>query len=302
MTFDTIIRGGNIDVVIADGVIADVAPGGELGDGAKEVIDATGLHVLPGLIDAHVHLNDPGRADWEGFASGDARARGRRLHVRARHAAQLLPADGPRRRLRGQARPRRTGNAHVDFALWGGLVPGSVERMDELAACGVVGFQAFMADSGNDDFAACDDLTLFEGMCRAAKLELPVAVHAENGVIVRELGRRALAGGHNAMADFLASRPVAAEVEAITSALAHGRRGRLRAAHLARLLRHHRRARGRGPRAGGRRHLRDVPALPRADRRGRRADRRPRQVHAARCATPTSARGCGAPFASGRSI
>ncbi len=70
MTFDTIVRGGNIDVVIADGVIADVAPSGELGDDAREIIDATGLHVLPGLIDAHVHLNDPGRADWEGFSSG----------------------------------------------------------------------------------------------------------------------------------------------------------------------------------------------------------------------------------------
>src|SRR5256885_881799 len=64
------VRGANIDVVIADGVIADVAPSGELGDDAREVVDATGLHVLPGLIDAHVHLNDPGRADWEGFTSG----------------------------------------------------------------------------------------------------------------------------------------------------------------------------------------------------------------------------------------
>jgi allantoinase len=112
------------------------------------------------------------------------------------------------------------GNAQVDFAFWGGLVPGSVERMDELAACGVVGFKAFMTDSGNDDFAACDDLTLYDGMCRAARLGLPVAVHAENAVMVRELARRALAAGKTAMADFLASRPVAAEVEAITSAIA----------------------------------------------------------------------------------
>jgi allantoinase len=77
-----------------------------------------------------------------------------------------------------------------------------------------------MADSGNDDFAACDELTLYEGMCRAAALGLPVAVHAENAVMVRELGRRAQAAGRTAMADFLASRPVAAEVEAIASAIA----------------------------------------------------------------------------------
>ena len=220
MTFDTIVRGGNIDVVIADGVIADVAPGGELGDDAHEVIDATGLYVLPGLIDAHVHFNDPGRADWEGFASGYARAGRRRLHLRGRHARQLLPADRPRAPgSRPSWRPR-AGIAHVDFALWGGLVPGNVDRMDELAAGGVVGFQAFMSESGNEDFAACDDLTLYEGMCRAAQLGLPVAVHAENASMVRELGRRALSGGRTAMADFHASRPVAAEVEAITSALA----------------------------------------------------------------------------------
>ena len=92
--------------------------------------------------------------------------------------------------------------------------------MEELAECGVVGFKAFMADSGNDDFAACDALTLYEGMCRAAELGLPVAVHAENAAIVRELGRRALAEGRTAMADFIASRPVAAELEAIASAIA----------------------------------------------------------------------------------
>jgi allantoinase len=84
----------------------------------------------------------------------------------------------------------------------------------------VVGFKAFMADTGIDDFAACDDLTLYEGMCNAARLGLPVVVHAENARLVRQLGRRAESRGRTAMADFAASRPVAAEVEAITSALA----------------------------------------------------------------------------------
>jgi allantoinase len=219
MTFDTIVRGGDIDVVIADGVIADVAPGGELGDDAREVIDATGLHVLPGLIDAHVHLNDPGRADWEGFASGT-----RALAAGGFTCAVDMPLNSYPPTVHAAAFQAKLaaarGNAQVDFALWGGLVPGSLDRMDELAACGVVGFKAFMSDSGNDEFAACDDLTLYDGMCRAARLGLPVAVHAENAVMVRELGRRALAEGKTAMADFLASRPVAAEVEAITSALA----------------------------------------------------------------------------------
>lgn len=219
MSFDTVVRGGSIDVAIADGVIAEVAPGGELaGDGAER-IDARGLRVLPGLIDAHVHLNDPGRADWEGFASGT-----RALAAGGFTCAVDMPLNSVPSTVDAEAFALKLaaaeGVAHVDFALWGGLVPGNLEQMEELAACGVVGFKAFMADSGIDDFPACDDLTLYEGMCRAAVLGLPVAVHAESAVIVRELGLRALAAGRTGMADFAASRPVAAEVAAVANALA----------------------------------------------------------------------------------
>jgi dihydroorotase-like cyclic amidohydrolase len=90
--------------------------------------------------------------------------------------------------------------------LWGGLVPGGVEAMDELAARGVVGFKAFMCSSGIDDFPGVDDLTLYEGMCRAASLGLPVAVHAESEEITTGLAQRACAAGSTAMRDFLASR------------------------------------------------------------------------------------------------
>ena len=110
--------------------------------------------------------------------------------------------------------------ALVDIALWGGLVPGDVEAMDELAARGVVGFKAFMCSSGIDDFPAVDDLTLYEGMCRAASLGLPVAVHAESEAITAGLAQRARAEGRTAMRDFLASRPAVAELEAIARAIA----------------------------------------------------------------------------------
>ena len=110
-------------------------------------------------------------------------------------------------------------SALVDIALWGGLVPGGVEAMDELAARGVVGFKAFMCSSGIDDFPAVDDLTLYEGMCRAASLGLPVAVHAESEAITAGLARRARAAGRTAMRDFLASRPAVAELQAIARAI-----------------------------------------------------------------------------------
>jgi allantoinase len=92
--------------------------------------------------------------------------------------------------------------------------------MDELAARGVVGFKAFMCSSGIDDFPGVDDLTLYEGMCRAASLGLPVAVHAESEAITAGLAQRARAAGRTAMRDFLASRPAVAELQAIARAIA----------------------------------------------------------------------------------
>ena len=219
MTFDAIIRGETTEIALADGVIAAVEPAGSLTEGARELIDARGLDVLPGLIDAHVHFNDPGPRGLGGLGQRHARTRGRRLHVRRRHAAELDPPTINARALEAKLAAAHAA-AHVDFALWGGLVPGNVEQMDELAAAGVVGFKAFMADSGIEDFGACDELALYEGMCRAAQLGLPVAVHAENAVIVHELGLRALAAGRTGMAGFAASRPVAAEVAAVATAIA----------------------------------------------------------------------------------
>jgi allantoinase len=219
VTFDTIIRGESTEIALAEGVIAAIEPADALGDDAREVIDARGLAILPGPIDAHVHFNDPGRAAWEGWGSGT-----RALAAGGFTCAVDMPLNSDPPTVDAGAFEAKLaaaqGTAHVDFAFWGGLVPGNVGRMDELAACGVVGFKAFMADSGIDDFAACDDATLYEGMCRAAALGLPVAVHAENAALVRELGLRALADGRTAMADFAASRPVAAEVAAIANALA----------------------------------------------------------------------------------
>ena len=91
---------------------------------------------------------------------------------------------------------------------------------DVLIRGGVVGFKAFMCSSGIDDFGGVDDLTLYEGMCRAAALGLPVAVHAESESITAGLAQRARAAGRTAMRDFIASRPAIAELQAIARAIA----------------------------------------------------------------------------------
>ena len=220
---DLAIRGGTVvlpgvfpiqaDIAVEDGRIAAVAP--ELEGTAREEVDARGLHVLPGAIDAHVHFNEPGRADWEGWASGTAAlaAGGTTACVEMPLNAHPPTVDGAAFDAKVEAAQR---SAVVDFALWGGLVPGDLDRLDELAERGVAGFKAFMCDTGIDDFAAADDDTLGAGMARAAALGLPVAVHAEHPA-------RLTAPNGPGWREWAASRPPEAELEAIDRALALAR-------------------------------------------------------------------------------
>ncbi|WP_025745851.1 allantoinase [Kallotenue papyrolyticum] len=223
--YDLIVRGATLvsgtaeyraDLAIADGLIAALEP--ELTGSAAEEIDARGLHLFPGLIDAHVHFNAPGRADWEGFATGT-----RALAAGGVTSYCDMPLNAHPPTIDAAAFDAKLAVARrdslVDFALWGGIVPDNLERLDELAARGVIGFKAFMSNSGIDDFPCVDDLTLYEGMQRAARLGLPVAVHAENDTITARLARRAIAAGRTDTRAYLDSRPAIAEVEAIGRAL-----------------------------------------------------------------------------------
>jgi allantoinase len=217
---DLVVRGGMVDGVLADiaidgGTIQALGP--EL-PGGREEIDARGLIVLPGVVDAHVHLNDPGRSEWEGFESGT-----RALAAGGATTCADMPLNASPPTLDAASfeakRAAAEGTIHVDVALWGGLVPGPLDRLDELAACGVVGFKAFMSSSGIDDFERVDDDALGEGMRRAAALGLPVAVHAEDEALTATLTTRARAAGQTSVREWLAARPVVAELDAIARAL-----------------------------------------------------------------------------------
>lgn len=223
--YDLIIRNGALvtgagvrraDLAVADGRVVAVAP--ELPGTADAAIDAAGLHVFPGVIDAHVHFNEPGRADWEGFATGT-----RALAAGGGTTFFDMPLNAHPPTLDAASFDLKLAAARaaslVDFALWGGLTPENLDRLDELAERGVIGFKAFMSSSGIDDFVAADDLTLYQGMARAARLGRIVAVHAENDQITGGLARKAIAAGRTGARDYLRSRPVVAELEAIERAI-----------------------------------------------------------------------------------
>jgi allantoinase len=214
--FDLLVRTHEQDVGISDGKI--VATGENLSGSAKSEIDARDLAVFSGVIDAHVHFNEPGRTEWEGFATGSrAAAAGGTTTV----FEMPLNAHPPTTNRESFELKRAAAEASslVDFGLWGGLVPGNLPDLEALRDCGVVGLKAFMCNSGIGDFPSVDATTLRAGMKRAAELDLLVAVHAESEEMTSALTGVARAAGKNGVRDFLDSRPIAAELEAIREAI-----------------------------------------------------------------------------------
>lgn len=222
---DLIVRGGKLvlptgivpaDLAVRRGRIAAIAP--TIDEDAVQVVDARGRYVFPGIIDAHVHFNEPGRADWEGIATGSAAlaAGGGTMFfdMPLNSEPPVLDAAGLRAK-----RALAEEKSCTDFALWGGLTPTNLDKLTGLREAGAIGLKAFMCNSGIESFRNVDTATLREGMKRAAKLELLVAVHAEDEALAAKLTAEQKAKGRTDAKAYLASRPVEVELAAIRTAL-----------------------------------------------------------------------------------
>jgi len=200
---------------------------------ACQVIDATDLLVLPGAVDAHVHYNEPGRGDWEGWETGSraSRAGGATSVVEMPLNAQppTLDADAFQKK-----RAVAENKSCVDFALWGGITPLNLDKLEELGRAGAIGFKAFMVDSGTPDFPGSNPATLKKGMATAAKFGLPVSIHAESPGPIRQRTEEIRKKGGTSVRDYLSSRPIETELEAIRLAcdLAGDTRCRLHIVHV----------------------------------------------------------------------
>jgi allantoinase len=212
---DLVIRGGTVilptgqrpaDIAITSGTISAI--GSEVKDGA-ESIDARGLVVLPGVVDPHVHFNEPGRESWEGWEAGTrGAARGGvttvlEMPLNAHPPTTTAAAFDAKLAVASK-------KALVDFGLWGGLVPENLGDLEALHQRGVVGFKAFMSHSGIDDFHRVPDGVLAIGLKVTARLGALVGVHAES----QELLDRHSAPSPDRRS-WCRSRPPEAEVEAI---------------------------------------------------------------------------------------
>lgn len=225
--YDKIIRNGLIvnadgiqkgDIAIKAGKIVEIAE--EIRVTAPEEINVDGLQVLPGLMDTHVHFNEPGRGEWEGLETG----------------SQSLAAGGVTTFFDmplNSTPPTTTSVAFdlkkkaadeksiVDYRLWGGMVPENLDELDELHKRGVIGFKAFMSNSGIEDFGHSEDVTLFQGMLRIAGLGSILAVHAESNIITQQLANHMKKNGRLTVRDYCDSRPVLSEMEAVSRILAY---------------------------------------------------------------------------------
>jgi allantoinase len=219
--FDLLIRGGRVvspegvldaDLGISEGRIVRVAP--EISETAAATIEAGGRFVFPGIIDAHVHFNEPGRTEWEGIASGSAA-----LAAGGGTCFFDMPLNSEPPVLDAAALREKRRLAEekscVDFALWGGLTPRNLDQLAGLRDAGAIGLKAFMSASGIESFPRVDEKTLREGTKRAAKLGLLVAVHAEDDALAATFTAEQKSRGRNDAAAWLASRPVEVELAAI---------------------------------------------------------------------------------------
>ncbi|WP_338587136.1 allantoinase AllB [Paenibacillus sp. Y5S-9] len=231
-TFDTIIRGARVvlrdrveqlDIGITGEKITELSKRLTAGE-ATCIIEAEGLTVMPGVVDIHVHFNEPGLASWEGFRSGSAAlaAGGITTYVD-------MPLNGVPPTTRPEAWEMKmkaaANQSYVDYAFWGGLVPGNREELAPVSQLGAAGFKAFMSEpggEGEDIFARADDHTLLDGMHELATLKRVLALHAEDEGIVAELGAKSIAEGKTEPMDYVQSRPVEAEVVAVARALKYG--------------------------------------------------------------------------------
>lgn len=194
---------GPATVVYEDGRICAVEPFSKSAPG----IDLGELYLLPGLVDTHVHVNEPGRAEWEGFRTATRAAAAGGITCLVDMPLNCIPATTCAAALELKRAAAREG-AVVDCEFWGGAVAGNASELLGLAEAGARGFKAFLVHPGIDEFSMVSEADLREAMPIIARTGLPFLVHAEHpGYVSAASGRD--------YASYLRSRPEECEVQAI---------------------------------------------------------------------------------------
>jgi allantoinase len=194
---------------IQDGRVAAISAYDDTPAGAGG-IDAGDLVVLPGLVDTHVHINEPGRTAWEGFSTATRAAAAGGITTLVDMPLNSQPPTVSVDALAAKLRSTE-GQLHVDVAFWGGIVPGNASDIRPLADRGVLGFKSFLAPSGVDEFSHVSEEDLREALPAVAALRLPLLVHAELPDRLRDADP---SGNPRSYRTWLDTRPVESETAA----------------------------------------------------------------------------------------
>ena len=198
-------------ILVQDNSVQSVGPYGSA-PAELPMRDFGDQYILPGLIDAHIHINEPGRTHWEGFETATKAAAAGGFTCLVDMPLNCIPSTTSVAAL-AEKRAAASGNAVVDYRLWGGTVHGNAPDLKPLAQAGVAGFKAFMVHPGTEEFSMVEEADLRLAMPVIAECGLPLLVHAESpGPIA---AAPTAPGEWRAYQKYLASRPDESEVEAI---------------------------------------------------------------------------------------
>ena len=213
-------------VHVSDGRIAGVRA---FDDRAAHVIDVGDAVVMAGVVDTHVHVNEPGRTEWEGFATATRAAAAGGVTTILDMPLNSVPATTSAAALRAK-REAAAEHATVNVEFIGGVVPGNASEIEPLCDAGVRAFKCFLSPSGVDEFPSVTESDLRVVLPILARRGVPLMVHAELPSLLRD----GPAGGSRSYAAYLASRPPEAEIEAIRLlvALSEEHEARLHVVHM----------------------------------------------------------------------
>ncbi len=195
---------------INDGRVTRISDFAAAPAGAR-VVDGGSLVLMPGLVDSHVHINEPGRTHWEGFATATRAAAAGGVTTLVDMPLNSIPATTSVEGFEAKLRAAQ-GQCYVDVGFWGGVVPGNADVLEPLARRGVLGFKAFLSPSGVAEFEHVSEADLRGALPMLARLGLPLLVHAELPSALREIDP---AADPRAYRTWLDSRPASSEVQAI---------------------------------------------------------------------------------------